>query len=605
MNIRDLIAEIKNRLLIEDVIGSYVALKRSGKNYIALCPFHHEKTPSFTVSPEKNFFHCFGCGKSGDVITFVADIEKISFVEAVKKLAIKAGIDPTPYFLGENQREKSLVSIVQSINNEAMKFFKYYLLKSKYSKEIISYLKARGVNSDIAKVFKFGFAPPGGNLLYKYLKSKFFTDESIFESRMVTKTPKGPVDLFRNRVIIPIIDQYGSIVGFGGRKIDENDNSPKYINTPETPIFKKRGILFGFYQAKDSIVSTGRVYIVEGYFDVISLYSKGIRNVVAPMGTSLTVEQIRLLANKVSEFYLFFDNDSAGINATERNLQLILSDNLLSSNVKIKIITTPFKDPDEFVKNSADVSEDTLKKYSYDIVDFFLKVRENEIKSSDSNVRMKFVLSMFSIIYLINNVYEKEEMLRKISESVGISIEVMRSEFEKYQSKKFVSRDVFVNNIDKLVLNELEMLIAYFISKNHSLIETLLSEFNPNDFKDDFVRYYLSFLEEYLFKEEVSESDINELYVLESEVESRAMEFTRNLVNTTYSEDFDTLISIYKVKRISERKKEIQKIISNVMKTNPDQELIDELLEEKQALALEEKKIKEGKGINYLNIGEE
>jgi DNA primase len=603
MNIKDLVNEIKNRLIIEEVIGSYIHLKKVGRNYVALCPFHHEKTPSFTVSPEKNFFHCFGCGKSGDVITFVAEIEKISFIEAVKKLAVKAGIDPSPYFSGETPKEKSLISSIQSINTEAMKFFKYCLLKSKYSKDAIRYLKSRGINSEIAKVFKFGFAPPGGSMLYKYLKSRYFTDESIFESRLVTKTSKGPIDLFRNRIIIPIMDQYGIIVGFAGRKIDDSDNSPKYINTPETPLFKKRNILFGFYQAKDSIIETKRVYIVEGYFDVISLYSRGIRNVVAPMGTALTLEQMRLLSNKVNEIYLFFDNDSAGIKATQGTLQLILSNNLASSAMKIKIIHTPFKDPDEFIKNSQEVSDETLQKYSYDMIDFFLKVRHDEVKSGDSSTIMRFILSMFDIISLVSNVYEKEEMLRKLSEGVGVSIEVMRGEFEKYQSKKFVSRDVFISNFGKLVSGELELLIAYFVSKNHNLFDTLLSELNPDDFKDELVRYYLSFLEEYLFKEEVSEGDLNELYILESEIESRATELSRNVGTSISNEEFDTLLALYKVKRISERKKEIQKIIENVMKSNPDQELIDELLEEKQALAIEEKKIKEGRGINYLSIG--
>ncbi len=603
MNIKDLVNEIKNRLIIEEVIGSYIHLKKVGKNYVALCPFHHEKTPSFTVSPEKNFFHCFGCGKSGDVITFVAEIEKISFIEAVKKLAVKAGIDPSPYFSGETAREKSLISNIQNINTEAMKFFKYYLLKSKYSKEAIRYLKSRGINSEAAKTFKFGFAPPGRNTLYTYLKSRFFTDESIFESRLVIKTSKGPIDLFRNRIIIPIMDQYGIIVGFAGRKVNENDDSPKYINIPETPLFKKRNILFGFYQAKDSIIETKRVYIVEGYFDVISLYSKGIRNVVAPMGTALTVEQLRLLSNKVNEIYLFFDNDNAGIKATERSLQLILSNNPANSSIKIKIIHTPFKDPDEFIRNSQEVSEETIQEYSHDIIDFFLKVRNSEVKSGDSNTIMKFVLSMFEIISLVSNVYEKEEMLRKLAEGIGVSIEVMRGEFEKYQNKKFISRDAFISNFGKLVSGELELLIAYFISKNHSLLDTLLSELNPDDFKDELVRYYLSFLEAYLFKEEIFEEDLNELYILESEIESRATELSRNVGPLIPNEEFDTLLALYKVKRISERKKEIQKIIESIMKSNPDQELIDELLEEKQALAVEEKKIKEGRGINYLSIG--
>ncbi|MGB9622065.1 MAG: DNA primase, partial [Brevinematia bacterium] len=249
MDIKSLISEIKNRVIIEDVIGRYVNLKKSGKNYVALCPFHHEKTPSFTVASDKGFFHCFGCGKSGDVFTFVSEIEKIPFMDAVRKIGKEVGIDIDVYLSKESSKDKSLAKKLKQLNVEAQKFFSYYLINGDKDKVGVRYLKKRGINSEVAKKFKFGMAPNSRNMLYKYLKSKFFTDETIFESKLVVNTSNGPIDLLRYRITFPIENQYGEIVGFAGRALSEEEKV-KYINIPETVLFKKRNILFAFDHAR-------------------------------------------------------------------------------------------------------------------------------------------------------------------------------------------------------------------------------------------------------------------------------------------------------------------------------------------------------------------
>lgn len=595
MNIKDVISEIKNRIIIEQVIGRYLSLKKSGKNYVALCPFHNEKTPSFTVSPEKGFYHCFGCGRSGDAITFVMEIEKISFIEAVRKLAKEVGIDIDA--VKYKGRDKSLITNLKNLNIEAQKFFAYYLTKGDKDKKGIKYLKTRRINKETAEKFKFGMAPNSKDILYRYLKSKFFTDETIFESKLVVNTSNGPVDLMRDRLTFPIENEYGEIIGFASRTLS-SEEKVKYINTPETILFKKRQILFGFNHAKQKIKETRRIFLVEGYFDVISLHKHGIENVCGVMGTSLTLEQIRLFSNISDEVYLFFDSDEAGVKAVERAIPLILS----NSNLEVKIIKIPKKDPDEFVKSFEDkgekINENTLIKNSYNISDFMVLQNTDIIKYGDKNTRMGFLLKMFSFISLMNNVYEKEESLKKLSEAMNVSEVIIKSEFEKYQNRQKITADNLNTTYSKLPNTDIELVLAYMITKDNSLLDLFKTEIDIEDIKNELVRAYFTFLDEYLTNEEATEEDINTLYLLQSEIESKSEGLLRSY-SENLKEDFEFLLTIYKIKKIRERKKEIQQIIERVSKEQVDNDILEELLEEKHILTLEEKKIKENRKIAY------
>lgn len=597
MNIKDLMYEIKLRIPIEDVIGRYISLKRVGKNYVALCPFHRERTPSFTVAPDKGFYHCFGCGKSGDIFTFVMEIEKISFMEALRKLGKECGVDIDIALGGKSRPDKLLASNLKQLNIEAQKFFVTYLTKLDKSKEGLNYLRSRGINSKTAEKFKFGMAPNSKNNLYKFLKSKFFTDETIFESRLVINTPSGPLDLFRHRLTFPIESEYGEIVGFAGRALSPDDPA-KYINLPETPIFRKRNILFGFNHAKGKIKETKRVFLVEGYFDTISLHKCGIENVCGVMGTALTLEQLRLVNNIAQKVYLFFDSDSAGVKAVERAVQLILN----NTDLEVEVIRVSQKDPDEFVRlyeaEGKTLDETTLLKHSLGVIDFFLLQKDSFSPEGDKESKMSFILRMFYLISLMKNVYDKEENIKKIAEAMKLSESLLRAEFEKYQNRQKVSADNINLSYSKLPSTDIELIMSYMISKNNSLLDTLKAEIDIKEMKNDTVKTYLSFLDEYLASENVSEEQVNTLHLLQSEIENASAGITKTF-GESMKEDFEFLLALYRIKKIKERKKEIQSIIEKVIRESEETELIEELLEEKQSLSIEEKKIKESRGIAY------
>ncbi|MEN2997953.1 MAG: DNA primase [Brevinematia bacterium] len=597
MNIKEVMSEIKNRIVIEEVIGRYVNLKRVGKNYVGLCPFHREKTPSFTVAPEKGFYHCFGCGKSGDVFTFVMEIEKISFMEAVRKLAKEARVDIDGVLYRGSKADKMLVTNLKQINSEAQKFFAFHLTKSERGKVGMDYLKSRRVNKMVAEKFKFGMAPDSKKALYSYLKSKFFTDDTIFESKLVLKTSSGPMDLFRGRLTLPIESEYGEIVGFAGRALSDKE-SAKYINLPETVLFRKRQILFGFNHAKGRIKEKGRVFLVEGYFDVISLHRCGIENVCGVMGTALTVEQVKLFSNIANTVYLFFDSDSAGVKAVEKAIPLILN----NSDLEVKLVKFSQKDPDEFVKvlesKGEKVDEDMLLKNSCDIVDFFLYHNSSILESDDKVLKMSFLLKMFYFVSLMKNIYDKKEAIRKLSEAIGVSESVVSSEFEKYQSKQRMNADNVSLAYSELSNKDIEIVIAYMVSKDNSLFDILRTEVDIESMKNETARVYLTFLEDYLLSEEVSEESVNTLYLLQSEVESKATNVIL-VSGESLKEDFEFLLALYKIRRIRDRKREIQSIIERVSSEEADREIVEELLEEKHLLTLEEKKIKENMRIAY------
>ncbi len=596
MDLRNLIDEIKSRVRIEDIISRYINLKKSGKNYIALCPFHSEKTPSFTVSPEKGFYHCFGCGKSGDVFTFVSEIEKITFIEAVRKIGKEVGIDLEVAISSKNT--SSEIQVLKAINSETLKFFSYYLTKSKEGQTAREYLRSRKINASLAQKFYLGYAPPYVNALYKYLKSKYYTDKSIFSSGLVLNTKSGTVDLFRDRLIIPIFNQYNEIVGFGGRVINDKEGSPKYINVPETAIFKKRNTLFGFNLAKRKAEEEKSIFLVEGYFDVISLHKLGIENVVAPLGTSFTIEQLRLLSNIVDTVYIFFDNDKAGMNAAERAIQLIVS----NYDIDVKIVKTPFKDPDEFARSEKNISNPKaeLLKYTIDILDFMKIQYENLLKSLNNSDKMSFVFRCFYFISLLRNVFKKSEFLRKLSEITSLREELIISEFQKYENKLKIDRESFFSGYNKSSINDMELLLAYVVSKEHPLIETLKSEVTLDSIKDETAKLYLEYLDNFLLEEDVSEECVNNLHFLQSEIESKVSHMLPQQNNTDLRETFDSLLVLYKLKVFKERRKQIKEIIERISQDQNASDFINELLEERNVIAREENNIKVKKGINYV-----
>jgi DNA primase len=345
---REIIEKVRERADIVEVISSYIPLKPAGKNYRALCPFHKEKTPSFTVSPEKGLFHCFGCGVGGNVFTFLMRYEGISFYEAVKSLAERYGIS-----IEEVEGVQEKLEPYFEINRMANEIFRMKLLHPREGKVARDYLLKRGVAPKSWELYGLGYAPDQWDFLSGFFEQKGKDLLLVEEVGLIIRGTKGYYDRFRGRIIFPIEDIRGRILGFGGRILGEGE--PKYLNSPDSPIFKKGECLYGLKQARDHIIQKREAVIVEGYFDVISLAQSGLRNVVAPLGTALTEVQLRILKPLVNKVLLLFDGDQAGRKAAMRAVEL-----LVQEGIEGDIIILPEnEDPDTFLKSHS--VEDLLR----------------------------------------------------------------------------------------------------------------------------------------------------------------------------------------------------------------------------------------------------
>ncbi|RLB90675.1 MAG: DNA primase, partial [Deltaproteobacteria bacterium] len=330
----DKIADVRNTADIVDLISEYVVLKKVGKNFLGLCPFHAEKTPSFTVSPEKQIFHCFGCGQGGNVFNFVMQYQNLSFPEAVRFVAKKYGIEISARNMSAAQKRKfAQREKLFQINEDAVDYFRKALVDTSSGERGRKYLAKRRMTPEVIERFWLGYAPMGWNNIVRYFSSKKVPLDDVETTGLVIAKKGGYYDRFRDRIIFPILDIDQRVVGFGGRSLD--NSLPKYLNSPETPVYHKRSILYGLHANKEMCRKAGSVFIVEGYFDLLSLYCHGIKNVVATLGTALTQEHLRILKGYAREFILVFDSDNAGIKAAERSLSLFAEE---KANIRIVIL---------------------------------------------------------------------------------------------------------------------------------------------------------------------------------------------------------------------------------------------------------------------------
>jgi DNA primase len=344
---QETIQQIQQRIDILDVVGEFVKLKKRGSSYLGLCPFHNEKTPSFTVSPAKEIYKCFGCGRSGNSIGFLMEHEKYSYVEALRWLATRYGIqmeetETSPEYKLQQQVADSLYIL----NQYAQQFFSKSLLESEEGQTVaMAYLQERGFREDIIRKFQLGYCPQNGQSFAKAALAAQFNPELLARSGLVVQRYEQPSDNYRERIIFPIHNQTGKILGFGARQIRKNDKSPKYINTPENEIYVKSRILYGMYFARQAIDRQGECLLVEGYTDVVSLHQAGIENVVASGGTSLTVDQLRLIKKYTDNLTIIYDGDAAGVKAALRGLDMALEERL-----HVHLVLIPDKeDPDSYV----------------------------------------------------------------------------------------------------------------------------------------------------------------------------------------------------------------------------------------------------------------
>ena len=379
MQIREEVIErIRQDNDIVDIISENVRLKKSGRNYVGLCPFHNDKSPSLSVSQDKQIYKCFSCGEAGNVITFVMKYKKLTFYEASKYLADKAGI---PLELG-NAKESQITKkkeLLYKVNTEAARYYFYNLQRTSFAKE---YFLKRGIREEVIKRFGLGYAQDRWHDLIMYLKKKGFNENLLLEAGLILKSEKkgNTYDRFRNRVMFPVFDVRGKVIGFGGRVLD--DSKPKYLNSPETVVFHKGTNLYGLNFATKNKLEQDYIIIVEGYMDLISLHQHGITNTVASLGTALTINQARLLKRYVNKVIISYDADVAGQTATLRELEI-----LRNAGLDVKVLKVPQgKDPDEFVRNNGKDAFLRLVDNALPLIEYRIKKAAEGINLRDNNL---------------------------------------------------------------------------------------------------------------------------------------------------------------------------------------------------------------------------
>ncbi|WP_205271651.1 DNA primase [Lactococcus taiwanensis] len=404
----DEVNELKTSVNIADLISQYVALSRNGKNYLGLCPFHSEKTPSFNVNAEKGFYHCFGCGKSGDVIEFLKEYKQIGFVDAVKELADFAGIQID---FGEKSEDKQNPNApLYEINNQAARLYNTLLMSTTLGEQARHYLEERGIDADTIKYFNIGLAPEEEDFIYQNLSSKF-EEDVLVNSGLFHYSNRKVFDAFTNRIMFPITNEYGQTIGFSGRKWQENDSAKaKYINTSVTAIFDKSFELWNLDRAKPSITKQREVYLMEGFMDVIAAYKAGITNVVASMGTALTEKHVRRLKTFAKNFVLVYDGDSAGQNAIYKALELI-------GEAQVQIVKVPEGlDPDEYSKTygltglSALMETGRIQPVEF-LIDFLRPANLTNLQ-----VQLDFIEQIAPMIARIPSITAQDAYIRKLVE---------------------------------------------------------------------------------------------------------------------------------------------------------------------------------------------
>ncbi|HXL55357.1 MAG TPA: DNA primase, partial [Chitinophagaceae bacterium] len=415
------IQQITSRIDIIDVVAEFVKLKKRGANYLGLCPFHGEKTPSFTVSPSKEIYKCFGCGRSGNTITFLMEHEKYSYVEALRWLANRYNVEIEETIVSnEVKQQQQATESLHIINSFAQKFFSSQLFETEEGKDIaLSYLKERGFSNDIIQKFQLGYNPQARNRFTTAALQNQFNAELLVKSGLVVSRNEELVDNYRGRIIFPVHNNTGKIIGFGARVIGKTEKAPKYINTPENEIYIKSKILYGLYFARQVIDKNDECLLVEGYTDVISLHQAGVENVVASGGTSLTTDQLRLVKKYTNNLTIIYDGDAAGVKAALRGLDMALEESL---NVKLVLIPDN-EDPDSYVRKvGANAFKDFVAANKKDFVLFQLDVMLKEA-GDDVNKKNEAVNQIAETISKINKAEDftkQQEYIRQCASLLKI-----------------------------------------------------------------------------------------------------------------------------------------------------------------------------------------
>jgi DNA primase len=483
------IEEIRSAVNIVDIISEFINLRKRGKNFIGLCPFHNEKTPSFTVSEEKQIFHCFGCHSGGNVFKFLMDYEKISFIEAIKSIAERLGIQID--YEDQNPEKQSEHEILYDVNDVAAKYFSDVLLNEKDGEIGRKYFNQRKIKLQTIRAFGLGYAPSKRDSFIEFAKNRIDLDKAI-QLGLIGKGNEGHLfDKFSGRIIFPIDSPNGRVVGFGGRILEKNEYAAKYLNSPESIIYTKGKILYGLSHAKDEIRRLNKVIMVEGYMDLISLFQNGIQNVVAVSGTALTEEQAILLSRYSKNIVLLFDADIAGVKASMRSIEI-----LLKKDFEIKIASLPKgEDPDSYVNQFGKEKFDELIKQAVSFHEYQTSLYEAEGYFTDSSRSAEAVRNLVKSLSLIDDAIKRNFYIKNLAKKFGLRETLLESELDKILSKEdkqeksprgtIQTNTVFPNKEVKIT-QEVQFLerdvILLFLSENTEIIKFVFAHMNPEEF---------------------------------------------------------------------------------------------------------------------------
>lgn len=429
MSDRSQIDEIKDRLDIVSVVQEYVpSLKKSGRNFFAPCPFHQEKTPSFSVNSELGLFKCFGCGEGGDAIKFLEKIEGLDFAHALELAAKRAGVELKKFSNPQLKKQRQEKDRILEVNTLVAKYFNYLLTDHKLGRIAREYVNQRKLTKTGVVTYRLGFAPVGFENLKKFLTKRGFTETELVKWGLLASKNGRNYDKFRNRLMFPIMDHQGDVVGFSGRSIDPEDKGPKYLNSPETPVYNKSKLLYGLFQAKESIRKQDFAVIVEGNIDIVSSYQAGVKNIVAPLGTALTEDQLKLLKRYCTKIYLAFDSDSAGQKALLKSLELAEKVGLQTFAVDIG----KYHDVDDLIKAGEDWVQVVAS--AKPVVDFLIKALAANYDLEDSKQKATYVKQVLSYIAKIDNDIEKADYLEKLSRKAKVERDLLISQLTNMSS---------------------------------------------------------------------------------------------------------------------------------------------------------------------------
>ena len=590
----EFIDEVKSANDIVDVVSNYVNLKRQGTTFFGNCPFHREKTASFAVTPDKQIFHCFGCGVGGNVISFIMKAENLGFKESVEFLAERAklelpkGDDSYGQTNDELKIKEYHKSQMYAINKEAGLFFHQNIYSSKIAQD---YITKRKIDISTVRKFGIGFAKDD-NSLYRLLKSKGFKEEDMISTGLVGKTDKGMFyDKFKNRLMFPIFDVRGRVVAFGGRALGSHEelkekHIPKYVNSPENLIYIKGKHLYGLNLAKKTTEKLKKILVVEGYMDVVSPVSQGVTNVVASLGTALTENQGKLLRQYAEEVVLSYDSDAAGQNAIMRGIDIMQDLGVICKVLQM----TDAKDPDEYVLKFGPEKFNKLIDNSLTAVEYKIKMLKAKFNLEDTTDKIRFLNKMAEVLSKVPNNIERDIYIEKLSKELSVGKEALIAEVEKFlfkndsqsKPKTFRIPEVEENNLIKNTATsaEEETILFLLSSKNYDVYNKILASVNVEDFKQETAKSLLSKIYNLYESKEISNFDITSICTTDEELSL----LTKIMLKQNTSDDLlkitDEVLQNFNINKMQERKAELVEL----MKQTSDSQLQNQYLSELREL---------------------